>query len=187
MTDIVSYFTDLGVKQKDLGTFLDLLERKRIHKGQTILDEGLVENYVSFLQTGLVRYYILKEDKEITFDFIFPHTFFCSYDSFFTRKPTQFYSTALTDCEILRISYNDLNSLYLTCDLAKNFEKALTEKLLLRKLKRELFLLSKSPEERYNDLLSEQPRLIQEIPAKYLATYLGVVPETLSRIRKRIS
>lgn len=105
MTDIVSYFTDLGVKQKDLGAFLDLLERKRIHKGQTILDEGLVENYVAFLQTGLVRYYILKEDKEITFDFIFPHTFFCSYDSFFTRKPTQFYSTALTDCEILRISY----------------------------------------------------------------------------------
>jgi CRP-like cAMP-binding protein len=62
-----------------------------------------------------------------------------------------------------------------------------TEFLLSKKVKRELDLLMKTPQERYEALFTEQSKLIQLIPQKYIASYIGVVPETLSRIRKRIS
>ena len=80
-----------------------------------------------------------------------------------------------------------MTSLFQTCEYAKDLSRIAVEKLLEKKVKRELSLLTNSPKERYLNLLKEQPKLLQYIPQKYLATYLGIVPETLSRIRKRIS
>ena len=77
--------------------------------------------------------------------------------------------------------------MFATCEYAKDLSRIAVEKLLEKKVKREILLLTKSPKERYLSLLNEHPKLLQNIPQKYLATYLGVVPETLSRIRKRIS
>jgi CRP-like cAMP-binding protein len=152
-----------------------------------LLQKGQTDNYLSFLKSGLIRFFVLKDAKESTFDFIFPNSFYCHYDSFYNRKQTHFSSETLTDCEIFRIHFDDLTSLFKTCEYAKDLSRIAVEKLLEKKVKRELSLLTDSPKERYLKLLQEQPKLLQNIPQKYLATYLGIVPETLSRIRKRIS
>src|SRR5690606_13444558 len=122
-----------------------------------------------------------------TCDFIFPNAFYCHYDSFYGRKITQFNSEALTDIEIYTIHIDDLTSLFQTCEFAKDLSRIAVEKLIEKKGNREWSILTNTPKERYLNLLREQPKLVQYIPQKYLATYLGIVPETLSRIRKRIS
>jgi len=187
MKDIVTYFTQIGIREKELQPFLKLLTVKTYKCGETILKNGQRDNYLSFLKSGLIRYFVDKDGKELTFDFIFPKSFFCHYDSYYSRKPTRFNSEALTDIEIYRIHYDDLNALFQTCESAKDLSRIAVERLLEKKIKREMFLLTNSPQERYLSLLKDQPKLLQYIPQKYLATYLGIVPETLSRIRKRIS
>jgi len=187
MTDIITYFSQIGIREKHLELFLKLLKTKTYKCGEIILQNGHTDNNLSFLTNGLIRYFVIKGEKELTFDFIFPNTFYCHYDSFYSRKPTQFNSEALTDIEIYTIQYDDLTSLFGTCEFAKDLSRIAVEKLLEKKVKRELSLLTTSPKERYLNLLKEQPKLLQHIPQKYLATYLGIVPETLSRIRKRIS
>lgn len=187
MKDLVSYFNQIGIVEKDLAPFLKLLKVKTYKCGEIILQNGQIDNYLSFLKNGLIRYFVNNDGKEFTFDFIFPNSFYCHYDSFYSRNPTQFYSEALTDTEVYIIHFDDLTALFETCAFAKDLSRIAVEKLLEKKIKRELSLLIDSPKERYLNLLKEQPGLLQSIPQKYLATYLGIVPETLSRIRKRIS
>jgi CRP-like cAMP-binding protein len=187
MTNLVEYFRQIGIDEKDLQQFIKLLKVKTFKSGELILQKGHTDNHLSFLNKGIIRFYAEKNGNDITFDFIFANTFYCHYDSFYSRKPTQFYSEALTDIEILYISYDSLNDLFSICQFAKDLTRIAVEKLLEKKVKRELSLLTNTPTERYLNLLQEQPKLLQQIPQKYLATYLGIVPETLSRIRKRIS
>jgi CRP-like cAMP-binding protein len=187
MTNITTYFAKIGIEEKDLQPFLAFLQVRTYAKGEIILKNEQTENYLSFLKSGIIRFFVEHDGKDSTFDFIFPDSFYCHYDSFYSRKATKFNSEALTDVEIYRIHYNDLHSLFNTCEYAKDLSRIAVEKLLEKKVNREIFLLTKSPKERYLSLLNEQPKLLQFIPQKYLATYLGIVPETLSRIRKRIS
>jgi CRP-like cAMP-binding protein len=187
MKELVTYFNQIGIDEKDLQQFLKLLKVKTYKSGETILQKGQTDNYLSFLNKGIVRFYVEKNENDLTFDFVFANTFYCHYDSFYSRKPTQFYSEALTDIEISSIDYKSLHGLFATCEFAKDLAKIAVEKLLEKKVKRELLLLTNTPAERYLNLLQDQPKLLQQIPQKYLATYLGIVPETLSRIRKRIS
>jgi CRP-like cAMP-binding protein len=187
MNDITTYFNKIGIEEKDLQPFLAFLQVKTYTKGEIILYNNQTDNYLSFLKSGIISFFVENDGKDATFDFIFPNSFYCHYDSFYSRKATQFNSEALADSEIYRIHYNDLHSLFNTCEYAKDLSRIAVEKLLEKKVNREILLLTKSPKERYLSLLNEHPKLVQLIPQKYLATYLGVVPETLSRIRSRIS
>lgn len=177
----------MGFSENDLTTFLSCIKIRNFSADETILSQGQLENYLSFIDEGVVRYYAVANDREITFDFAFQDSFYCAYDSFYSRKKTEIYVTALTDCRLYSISHENLQELYEKCEITKKLGRLATEFLLSKKVKREIHLLTKTPLERYEDLLREQPKYIQHIPLKYLASYIGVVPETLSRIRKRIS
>ncbi len=187
MQSLITYFTKLGFSENDLTTFLSCIKTRKFSANELILSNGQLENYLSFIDNGVVRYYVLANDKEITFDFAFKDSFYCAYDSYYSRTKTDAYIQAITDCQLYSISYENLQILYEKCETAKKLGRIATEFLLSKKVKRELYFLTKTPQERYEILLKEQPKYIQQIPLKYLASYIGVVPETLSRIRKRIS
>jgi CRP-like cAMP-binding protein len=187
MQKIIEYFNQIGISETELQPFLAKLNCKTFRAGDLLLSPGQTDDYMSFLNSGIIRYYAQSDTKESTFDFVLPNSFYCHYDSFHTRNPTMFTSQALTNCEISRIHNDDLVKLFSTCKYAKDLTATAVEKLLERKVKRELSLLIDTPEQRYLKLLEKKPELIQHIPQKHLATYLGIVPETLSRIRKRIS
>lgn len=177
----------MGFSENDLTPFLNKIKTRQFKANELIIAKGQVENYLSFVDEGMVRYYVVAKDKEITIDFAFKNSFYCAYDSFYNRSKTEIYIEALTNCQLYSIAYQDLQDLYQNCEITKKLGRLATEYLLSKKVKREINLLTKSPQERYEELLKEQPKFILQIPLKFIASYLGVVPETLSRIRKRIT
>jgi len=184
------YFDDIKpIRQKDWDFFASKLKEKLYVKKEILMQAGKIENFISFIQTGKTRLYIPgeEEDKEITFGFSFSGEFISAYDSFLSRTPSQYQIEALSDTRIWRISYEDLQEIYQNTFDGNFIGRIIAEKLLLIKSKRELSLLYETAEERYLNLFKERPNLFKEIPLKYIASYIGVTPQALSRIRKRIS
>ncbi|MGO4770080.1 Crp/Fnr family transcriptional regulator [Flavobacterium sp. W22_SRS_FK3] len=174
------------ISDEDWNTFSSKLIRQEFLKKNAILKTGDVENYLSFVEKGVVRFYVPSENKDLTFTFGFDGEFVSGYDSFITRFPANYTIEALADTVLWRISYNDLEEIYAVTEIGNRIGRLASEGLFLKKSKRELSLLNESAEQRYRNLFTEQPQLIQKIPQKYLASYIGITPQALSRIRKRI-
>ena len=177
------------VSEEDWIFFSSKLKREDIPKKTVFLKSGTVENKISFIISGIVRFYIPKTDpaKEITFGFCFKEQFISAYDSFLTRKPSLYELESLTNTTVLSISYDDLQEVYNTTKIGNLIGRLTAERLFLTKSKREQALLNDTAEERYLNIIKERPKLIKEIPLKYISSYIGVTPQGLSRIRKRIS
>ena len=152
---------------------LDFLSRyfTEVHfdKDALITRAGEVEHSLYYLSEGIVRffYYNPTTDKETTVDILFAEQFFMSYASFVKQEPSLFSIQALKEVTAYKIGREHLEH-------------------LIEKMQREAQFLLQSPEEIYCNLLEKDPKLIQNIPLKYIASYIGITPQALSRIRKRI-
>lgn len=177
------------ISDADWSFFSSRLTRRDIPKKTTFLKLGDIENHISFIVSGIVRLYIPKSDpsKEVTFGFSFKSQFISAYDSFLTRKPSLYELQALTNITILSITYADLQEVYKTTAIGNLIGRLTAERLFLIKSKREQTLLHYTAEERYLNLFKDRPAVIKEIPLKYVSSYIGVTPQALSRIRKRIN
>ena len=176
------------ISDSDWEFFMSKLKRRVISKKSVFLKVDTIENHISFIESGVVRLYIPKEnpEKEITFGFSFKDQFISAYDSFLTQKPSAYQLQALTETTILSISYSDLQDVYNTTLIGNLIGRLTAERLFLLKSKREQNLLNLSAEERYIKLFKERPELLQIIPLKYISSYIGVTAQALSRIRKRV-
>jgi CRP-like cAMP-binding protein len=171
---------------EDWNFFRSRLCGKTYPKYSIILKKGEVENYISYVESGILRLFIPKIENDITFGFVFPGEFVSAYDSFLTQTACRYQVQSLTGTKLWQISRQDLQEVYSRTKTGNEIGRKNAERLFLIKSKRELSLLTKTAEERYLDLFSERPELIQYIPLKYIASYIGVTPQALSRIRKRI-
>jgi len=190
LNTIKNYLNQISeISESDWEIFSSKLKREDIPKKTTFIKLGNVENKISFIISGIVRFYIPKNDpsKEITFGFCFKEQFISAYDSFLTRKPSLYELETLTDTTMVSISYDDLQEVYNTTKIGNLIGRLTAERLFLIKSKREQALLNNTAEERYLNIIKERPKLIKEIPLKYISSYIGVTPQGLSRIRKRIS
>ncbi|MDX1278479.1 Crp/Fnr family transcriptional regulator [Oceanihabitans sediminis] len=190
MINIREYIEEtIPLSEEDWELFSSKLIRRKFQKRENLVALGEVENYISFIEYGVARFLIPKEekDKEIIFGFCFEKEFISAYDSFLTRKPSLYQIEALTDLSMWSISYEDLQEVYAKSFIGNVIGRLSSERLFLIKSKREQSLLNETAEERYLKLFTERPHLIKEIPLKYIASYIGVTPQALSRIRKRIS
>jgi len=176
------------ISNSDWAFFISKLQRREIPKKTVFLKLNAIENHISFIESGVVRLFIPKEDseKEITFGFSFKNQFISAYDSFLTQTPSAYQLQALTKTTILSITYNDLQDVYNNTQIGNLIGRLTAERLFLLKSKREQNLLNLSAEERYLSLFKERPELLQVIPLKYISSYIGVTAQALSRIRKRI-
>ncbi|MGV3704805.1 MAG: Crp/Fnr family transcriptional regulator [Arcticibacter sp.] len=167
--------------------FSSKLIRQEFPRNQLLLRAGETEGYLSFIETGMVRFYMPKDGNDLTFSFAFDHTFVSGYDSFLTQQPSTYNIEALTKTILWRLTYDDLQSIYAKTTIGNTIGRQASEDLFLKKTKRELSLLNETAEQRYLSLFKEQPHLIKLIPLKYIASYIGITPQALSRIRARIS
>jgi CRP-like cAMP-binding protein len=188
MEKIRIYFEkELKMTEKDWQIFSSKLIRKELPKKHLLLKAGQTEKYLSFVENGIIRFFIPKEDNDLTFTFIFNNGFVSAYDSFLTRQPSTYNVETLTQTTIWQLSFDDLQIIYNETEIGNTIGRRSAEDLFLKKSKRELSLLTQTAEQRYLNLFTEQPHLLQFIPLKYIASYIGITPQALSRIRKRIS
>ncbi|HEX8549425.1 MAG TPA: Crp/Fnr family transcriptional regulator [Cytophagaceae bacterium] len=175
------------LSDKDWQIFSSKLNRHKFPKNHLLLKAGQTERYLSFVETGIVRYFIPKADTDLTFGFVFADNFVSAYDSFLTQQPCAYHLQAMTELTLWRLAYDDLQDIYRETEIGNTIGRLASEDLFLKKSRRELSLLHETAEERYLKLFDEQPHLIQQIPLKYLASYIGITPQALSRIRRRIT
>lgn len=188
MEEIRRYFEKTrALTDKDWSFFSSKLIRREFSKKHLLLETGQTENYLSFIESGMVRFYIPKDENDLTFSFAFDQSFLSGYDSFLTRKPSTYNIETLTRTTLWRLKYEDLQRIYDETEIGNTIGRQASEDLFLKKTRRELSLLNETAEQRYLNLFTEQPRLIKQIPLKYIASYIGITPQALSRIRKRIS
>ncbi len=162
------------------------LKLRYFKKGEYIIREGEVEYYLSAVASGCVRHFIMKGIDEISFEFAFENELSNSYASFLSRQPSRIFIEAMEDVCLVSIHYDSLQELYKDSAIGERIGRLTTENYYIWREQRELMLLTLSPEELYLDLLSNYPIYINRIPQKYLATYLKVKPESLSRIKRRV-
>ena len=162
------------------------LKLRHFKKGEFIVRQGQVENYMSAIAKGCVRLFIVRNEEEICYEFVFENEFANSYASFLSREPSRLFLQAIEDVTLVSIHHDNLQGLYSGSAIGERIGRLITEANYIYREERELMLLTHTPEEMYLDLLSHYPDYINRIPQKYLASYLNMKPESLSRIKRRI-
>lgn len=164
----------------------NLLSRRRLFKGEFLIQVGEVCNHVSFINRGSLRAYWDVEGYENTKNFFFENEYASDYESFLSRKPSGINVRAMEDCELVELDYDGVQKLYEQHPVWQKYGRLIAETLFVHMARRSRDLLSKTPEELYLDLINNRPHVIERMPLQYIASFLGVKPESLSRIRKRV-
>jgi CRP-like cAMP-binding protein len=174
------------ITETDILLAFQVAHFKQFEKGTLLTEEGKVENYLYFIMEGVTRSFFFKEDQNISLDFHFTGQFVSVYESFLDQVPARHAIEALTQVSTMRIRHADLAKLYAQSPKFEQIGRILTEELFKNTSERLKSLLSESATERYINLLNTYPEYVQNIPLKYLASYLNIKPESLSRIRKKL-
>lgn len=160
---------------------------RKLAKKDHMLLPGSVCSEIAFIVKGCLRYYYLKNDVERTGQFFFENSWFTDYESWITKQPSVVGIDALEPTELLIIQFRDLERLYDQNPKFERLGRLMAENTIIGIRNRNISLLGDSPEERYLRLMKERPKVIQRVPQHIIASYLGIEPETLSRIRKKIA
>jgi CRP-like cAMP-binding protein len=175
--------TEPDFTRKLINSFENAAEQKVISKGQLLIKEGEVEKNLYFVRSGAIRVFYLSEFEEQTVRFGYEGSFINSLSSFIKGKPSEFYIQAIRKTTVKSISKEKLQALVNEDSESLKQYIQLLETLVTQQIDREIDLLITSPVERLNRVLQRSPNLFQHVPLKYIASYLRMTPETLSRIR----
>ncbi|MBC8042416.1 MAG: Crp/Fnr family transcriptional regulator [Rhizobacter sp.] len=162
------------------------LSLKPLLKREALVMAGEVCRHVAFVEQGCLRCFYHSDGKEITAHFQVEGQFSTDYQSLTTQTPTNRTIEAVEPSMVVLMSYGQLQYLYRTVPALESFARAILEKALVDNQNRLASFLCDSPEERYLRLLKESPEVLRRVPQRLIASYLGITPEALSRIRNRI-
>ncbi len=164
-----------------------LFKQKSYKKGAYFLEEGRICKQVGFVAKGLLRYYINHDGEEKIYDFSQENEYVCNYESFLPQLPSSKNIQALEDSEVFVISHTDLQFFYANVRGAERFGRIAIESVFVKLLQEISSLYTETPELRYERFLRNHADLQQRISQYHIASFVGVKPQSLSRIRKRNS
>jgi CRP-like cAMP-binding protein len=167
--ELASIFVPLNVKKKD-----------------HLFIEGEVLRKMYFVNEGILRAYFLKDGVDYTTNFVFGPSMFSDMISVRTQKPTMMNVQLLNESEVFETNFSNIEELALQNPRILFLFFKLYEMLFFLGTERQQSFIFDSPTERYLKLFELRPKVIAEIPQQYIASYLGIKPETLSRIKKKI-
>jgi CRP-like cAMP-binding protein len=176
---------DISVEEATI--FLSEFRKKDLKKNEIFIAEGEVCHIVGLIEKGLMVCVYNKDGEEIIDEFGFENGFITNYYSFLTQSPSQKEIRTLEVCIVHIITRQSLEKLGNQYPFIEKMSRIMNEKLFLRAHDRVKSLLLESAQERYEKMIAQRPDLAQRIPQYMLASYLHVKPETISRIRKKIS
>lgn len=162
-------------------------ETVEVPKKTLLLSAGQVSNHIYYIVKGLVRSFYLKEEIEVCSRFMQEEHIALSVDSFFSRKESVEYLETVEDCTLVKMNYDDLQLIYKKYHEFNFIARVWTEHYCIMSDEKLLMLRKNNARDRYLFFLENHPELVQRLPLTYIASYLGMNLETLSRIRKKIS
>lgn len=177
----------IQLSREEINVFEEILTYKKIKKKELVVENGRVCQKVLFVSEGYFRFYhIDSKGNEITSDFYFAPSFITSYTSFIAGTPSFVNVQAMSDMEVLEFTKTDLYKLYDKYPKIERLGRLIAESIAITSEEHLFLLLNQTAEMRYKRLLEINPQYVNTIPLQYIASYLGITQETLSRMRKSI-
>jgi CRP-like cAMP-binding protein len=189
LTELYKYFNAISPLQDETWSMVEkLFSEKTLQKGDYFINEGETAKQIGFLKSGIIRaFYRNNEGIEYNKHFFVDNNIFGGYSSLVTSTPNKIIQQTLTECHVLVANYSEITKLY---DLFPEFERVgrrLAERYFVDKEQREVEIVLLNADERYLIFRRDYPQLEQQIPQYHIASYLGITPTQLSRIRRKLS
>lgn len=183
MEPLISVFEKIGLEAHHFEEFQKELRSKLLTKKEHLIREGSVCDFIAFVHSGTLRSYVQNDGEEFNNDFYFENSFISAYTSFLTQMPTNCNIEALTDVTLEYISHENFAAL-----MAKNSDflklgKYISDSYFIRKCKRETSFLKNTAAERFEVIKELYPGIEQKVSQYHIASYLGIKPESLSRLK----
>ncbi|HAA16301.1 MAG TPA: Crp/Fnr family transcriptional regulator [Cytophagales bacterium] len=179
--------TYITLAENEAQEFLQAFTENQVAKGEYLLQPGKVCQHIHFIAEGLVRHYHADEaGQEITCDFTPEGRFLTDLMSLRSGEPSQYAFIALESTHYYSIPRGPLEQLYAKYPAMETMGRQITEETALRISHQAQAFITQKAEDRYRNFVRQQPELVQRVPQKYVAAYLGIKPESLSRIRKQM-
>lgn len=164
--------------------FINLWDKKvTLKRNDYLVQKGQLSPFLFFVKKGSLRIIYPSQEENYTIRFGYQYSFIGALTSFLNNTPAMFSIQAIKATELIGISRTNFSKAIDNNKMLKDFWTKRMEQLVVEQLEREIDLLTSSPLDRYQRVLNRSPRLFQEIPLKYIASYLRMTPETLSRLR----
>ena len=165
--------------------YRNLFQEREIPAKTTLLNEGEISQYIYFIKKGCLRLWFNNDGKDITFQFFFENQAVASLESFIEKKPSLFSLESIEPSKVVIISKKGIDILnHHYPDLKAGFQNLIFQRLS-NYTKLFLSRIKDNPKKRYQDLLKNHPEIILRVPQHYIASYLGITPISLSRIRNK--
>lgn len=185
LIQFMSQFTKLS--DEEAQTMIDFYPVKVFRKGTVLLQEGQLAKDSFLVLSGCVRKYCIIDGEEKTTDFFIEEQVAIDFESMSSQTPSKYYLTCLEDSKIAVINADKEQEYFKKFPRFEELARAETEKMFGENQHTLSSYITLSPEQRYLELIKSRPALLQRVPQHLIASYLGVTPESLSRIRKRIA
>ena len=157
--------------------------KRHFDKKSIITYTGEVENYINFIDSGLVRKYYKKANEEVNTQISYEGHIIHSQESFHSRIPSEYSIETIEPTELTSITYECLERIYSSSEKMQRLGRLVITATMVLKDKWQSQLVKLSPRERFISFVTRHPELMQRVPQKYLASYLNIKPETFSRFK----
>jgi CRP-like cAMP-binding protein len=175
----------IDIREADLEAIISVSKSRNVKKGQLVLKRGQIAYQYFYIKSGALRFFFGELDEQLTAWVVFQNEFFTEISSLNPQKPTRFNIEAIEDTELLCIDKSDMEKLYKLFPEWQEFGRITWEAMAIRMIDQIISFQTLSAEERYLEFLAKS-ELVQRVPVKQIASYLGITPNALSRIRKNI-
>jgi len=170
---------------KDWDKFSHLFKRQEVPAKISLLEEGKISRTMFFIERGCLRTWVNNNGKDITTQFFFEGDKVSSIESFTTNQPSLYSIESIEPCILQTLSQKDFKDILADSPNIKQELESHLFKRLLQSQRVFYSYLKNNPQERYQELIEQQPEIIKRVPQHYIASYLGITPVSLSRIRNR--
>jgi len=180
--NFISLFVNLN--QQEWNAVLPFIERIKLKKNDFFVKEGDIAQYIAFTQKGYMRVYYNHDGNEITRDITPLHTFATALPSFIAQKPSFEIIQAITDCELYLIRRENLENLYNEYVNWQKVGRRVMEEMFVETQNRIYAFITQTAEMRYKKMMEQFPDIFLHVPLQYIASYLGITSQSLSRLRR---
>ncbi len=180
--NFIKHFVDFD--EQEIHAMKNRVNLIHLKKNDIFIDEGEIARQIAFTNKGYLRVFYLHDGEEITRDITPLHSFATALPSFISQTPSFEIISAITDCELITIHKNDLEFLYSNFPKWERFGRRIIEEMFVESQRRIYSFITETAEIRYKKLLKQHPDMIREVPLKFIAGFLGIKLQSLSRLRK---